>query len=395
MFYDAGKATLDIDKLDEEYVQLGKGLMYFAQCFAQYNELANALAKGDLSVPLPPPENELAAPLKSLQASLKHLTWQSQQVAKGNYKQSVDFMGEFSDAFNTMIRQLSERQQKLEDEIEVSLKKTKALERSNQLLGNITQYIPQQILVTDVDTHEILFMNNMAKCEIQRDPEYFEKLMEALVEHRSPGGEYTAEVQFAYENEERYLSVNSYSIEWNQSSAEALVIKDISSEKNQIKELETQAYRDSMTNLYNRLYGMRVLDEWLSEKKSFSLIFADLDRLKYINDKFGHSEGDEYINNAAKHLKNFSEKAIVCRIGGDEFMLLAPDISYDKAHDRMNELCDMIQNDENVKYKEYQYSISFGIVVVEEDNVLPAGLILSMADEKMYEHKRSRKKNRS
>ena len=110
MFYNPSKAVLDIGKLDEDFVMLGQGLTYFAECFSQYNELAEGLAKGDLSVPLPPPENELAAPLKSLQASLKHLTWQSQQVAMGDYTQRVDFMGDFSSAFNMMIEQLSERQ---------------------------------------------------------------------------------------------------------------------------------------------------------------------------------------------------------------------------------------------------------------------------------------------
>lgn len=394
ILYDTRNATLDVEKLDEEYVMLGKGLVYFAQCFTQYNELAIALAKGDFGFPLPPPENELAAPLKSLHSNLRHLTWQSQQVAKGDYKQRVDFMGEFAEAFNTMVEQLADRQQKLEEEIELGRKKTKALEQSNQLLGNITQYIPQQIFVMDVDKQEILLMNDMAKHEIEKDAGYLTKLIELLPERKYQHENCSVEIQYTRGDGERYLRVNAYSIEWNKLNAEAFVINDISDEKIQRKELEIHAYQDTMTHLYNRYYGMRMLDKWLEEKKWFVLIFVDLDCLKFINDKYGHGEGDNFIINAAKHLKTLSSDAVISRLGGDEFMLLVPNISYDKAQACMDAIYFEIQNDEYLKDKEYFYSISFGIVSVGEDNKLSANEVLSLADERMYEHKRIRKKNR-
>jgi signal transduction histidine kinase len=75
----------------------------------EVNELAKSLSKGDLTGKLPPPDNELASPLKSLHASLKHLTWQAQQIAQGDYQQRVSFMGDFAAAFNTMAVQLEER----------------------------------------------------------------------------------------------------------------------------------------------------------------------------------------------------------------------------------------------------------------------------------------------
>lgn len=394
VFFNASKATLDVEGLDEDFVMLGKGLIYFAQCFSQYNELALALATGDLSVPLPPPENELAAPLKNLHASLKHLTWQSQQVAMGDYKQRVDFMGEFSDAFNTMIEQLAERQQKLEDEIELSHNKTVALEQSNQLLTNITQQIPQQIIVVNRDTFEILFLNDSAQVEVDGDPEYVDRILRLLSGRADVKRGQCVEIQYEFDAEERYLSVNSYFLEWDKANAEAFVINDISLEKQQMKKLETYAYRDPMTHLYNRFWGMLTLNGWLDKKKPFALIFADLDNLKHINDKYGHNEGDKYIMCAAKHLKTFSPSAVISRIGGDEFMLLLPDICYDEACGCMSSICQALQTDEYLEGKDYYYSISFGIVAVGEDNDLSAGDILSLADERMYECKRMKKKNR-
>jgi len=395
VFYNPSKAKLDIEQLDEDFVLLGKGLLYFAECFAQYNELAIGLAKGDLSISLPPPENELAAPLKTLHASLRHLTWQSQQVAKGDYKQRVDFMGDFSNAFNMMIIQLSERQQKLENEIDASQKKTMALEQSNKLLSNITQNIPQQIIVIDKKTSEILFMNSPAQNEINLDDAYLERLLALMAEHHDSDAKYNVEIQYPARDSgtARYLSVSSYSLQWQSSSAEAFVINDISTEKNQIKELEAYAFRDTMTHLHNRFSGMLTLNMWLEEHRQFTLVFVDLDNLKYINDKYGHSEGDNYIIITSKHLRTISSDAIVCRIGGDEFMLLFPGINYDEAVSRMENLYQTLKSDEYLDGKRFSYSISYGVVSIDEGNTLQSSDILSLADSRMYKNKRTKKKD--
>jgi len=268
-------AELDIEHIEEDYVQFGKALTYFANCYIQNNIFANALAKGDLSIQPPPQKNKLAAPLKSLQVSLKHLIRQIKQVAKGDYKLRTDFMGEFSEAFNTMVEQLTARHQKFE---------------------------------------------------------------------------------------------------------------------NEIKESKKNAYHDPMTNVFNRFYGMLNLHELIEKKIAFSLVFVDMDNLKFVNDKYGHSEGDKYITNVAEHLCSFSQEAMVCRIGGDEFMLLIPNMNGDKAHERMNEIQSSIKNDEYLETKSYTYSISYGIAAVYENNELPASSILNIADVRMYESKRAKKK---
>lgn len=394
VFYGTKNAELELAQLDEDFISFSKGLMYFAQCFYNYNEFANALAKGDLSVKPPPPENELVAPLKSLHASLKHLTWQTKQVAQGDYSQHVDFMGEFADAFNTMIKQLADRQRKLENEVSLSKKHAKALEQSNLLLSRLTHYIPQQIFVVAVEKYEVLLMNDFARKEIYRDTYYIHKVMELLPARQGMRGSNYAEIQLNQNNQERYLAVNSYYIEWNEISAAALVINDISDEKKLRKELEDQAYRDSLTHVHNRFYGMLILSEWVSDKKRFILVFVDLDNLKYVNDEHGHYEGDEYIIRVANHLGTFSENAEVCRIGGDEFMLMIPDTDECDVYSFMEKISVMIENDEYLTDKDYRYSISYGIVAVDENNNLPSSSILSIADERMYEHKRARKKER-
>ena len=395
MFYAKTGAELNLDKLDEDFLTLGKGLVYLARCIFEYHEFAYALSRGDLSISVPPPENELAAPLKSLHASLKHLTWQSQQVAKGDYKQHVDFMGEFADAFNTMVEQLADRQEKLENEVSLSQKHAKAMEQSNLLLSKLTQYIPEQIFVVSADKYEILHSNDRAGLEIDSDADYIDKVMKLLPEGEPLNGGHYGDVIFTQFDTERYLTINTYQIEWNEKNALALVIEDVSDEKKQLLELENYAYRDALTHTYNRFYGMFTLNEWLEKRIPFALIFVDLDNLKYVNDRHGHSEGDEYIMRVARHLQSFSQRAVICRLGGDEFMLLSPETNFDEALNRMEELQNVIKNDDYLEGKDYYYSISLGIVAVGEDNELSSSEILSTADERMYEHKRARKKERS
>ena len=89
---------------------LGLGLQYLQQAVEEMKEYSGALARGNLSVEPPPRENFLCENLKNIHANLNHLTWQAQQVAKGDYSQSVTYMGQFSEAFNRMTDQLRERE---------------------------------------------------------------------------------------------------------------------------------------------------------------------------------------------------------------------------------------------------------------------------------------------
>ena len=110
MIYSPADAALDFERLPEAFADVGKGLTFLNSILSETRALAHELAAGNLDCELPPPSNEIAAPIKKLHSSLKHLTWQAQLVAKGNYNQRVDFMGDFSEAFNDMIGQLKQRE---------------------------------------------------------------------------------------------------------------------------------------------------------------------------------------------------------------------------------------------------------------------------------------------
>jgi diguanylate cyclase (GGDEF)-like protein len=77
-------------------------------------EFTKALSKGDLSQELKA-KGFLAGYLKSLQANLRHLTWQTGQITKGDFGQRVSFMGEFSEAFNSMVVSLAEARERFHE----------------------------------------------------------------------------------------------------------------------------------------------------------------------------------------------------------------------------------------------------------------------------------------
>ncbi|MDR2695420.1 MAG: response regulator [Deltaproteobacteria bacterium] len=109
VIYHPMRAALEMERLPPGFRDLGEGLQYLAACISETRQFARALSSGKLDdADLPLPDNEVAAPLKTLHASLRHLTWHTQQVARGDYRQRLDFMGDFSAAFNAMVQQLAE-----------------------------------------------------------------------------------------------------------------------------------------------------------------------------------------------------------------------------------------------------------------------------------------------
>lgn len=117
----------------------------------QLREFILAIAQGDFSYS-PGIKGYLAGTLKTLQAGLKHLTWQTQMIAQGDFSHRVDFMGEFSEAFNAMVVKLDasvkdlnraneellreiEERKKIEAALRESEKKYRQLSRTDHLTG--------------------------------------------------------------------------------------------------------------------------------------------------------------------------------------------------------------------------------------------------------------------
>jgi len=100
--------TLPEDYPDNEIRQV---VEYANRFVADYQALAGAMSsasRGDLGLSVPTGRMHILQSFKNLHANLRHLTWKTQQIAEGDLSQQVDFMGDFSKAFNSMTHQLQE-----------------------------------------------------------------------------------------------------------------------------------------------------------------------------------------------------------------------------------------------------------------------------------------------
>jgi hypothetical protein len=103
-----GEVVETDNNLDPELKELGETVNRLVSTYNEMRGFILSLAQGNLEVP-PPLHNLLASPFKQLQASLLHLTWQTRQIAAGDYSQRIYFMGDFSTAFNSMVMALEEK----------------------------------------------------------------------------------------------------------------------------------------------------------------------------------------------------------------------------------------------------------------------------------------------
>ena len=156
---------------------------------------------------------------------------------------------------------------------------------------------------------------------------------------------------------------------------------------------------DDLTGLYNRRGFMALAEQQLKianrSKKELSLIFADLDDLKKINDTFGHDEGDRALAQAAAALREvFRESDIIARIGGDEFAVLAIDTSEWKPAALARRIQERVSALTARRDRPGAVSLSVGITCYDPENPCSVQELLAAADKKMYKDKISKKNAR-
>jgi diguanylate cyclase (GGDEF)-like protein len=160
------------------------------------------------------------------------------------------------------------------------------------------------------------------------------------------------------------------------------------------RELRQLALTDDLTCFYNRRGFLAAATQQmkLARRNSHSMLlfYCDLDNLKFINDSFGHREGDRALVRAADALEEvFRDSDILARLGGDEFAVLAFEASprnQDTILHRIEKTLHKANEDDP------RYALSFSVGVARFDPVDAADLadLMAQADSAMYEKKRAK-----
>ncbi len=162
------------------------------------------------------------------------------------------------------------------------------------------------------------------------------------------------------------------------------------------KKLQTvmkKSQKDALTKVCNRGCFIEYLSLLLKKNRrngeSFALIFIDVDNFKFVNDTYGHEEGDIILQNVAQLLvESFRKDDMVARYGGDEFVVLVklPHLELTRIEEVLNSLVKRVEE----RFAKYNISLSFGIALYPIDGKSMKTL-LDVADKRMYHLKRAKK----
>lgn len=159
------------------------------------------------------------------------------------------------------------------------------------------------------------------------------------------------------------------------------------------EKLSYYANTDVMTGVLNRRAGLEVLsEEFYSSKsngKNIVVCFVDVDRLKIVNDTFGHEEGDKLLINATKILKESIRKTdFIIRMGGDEFLVVFPKTTMKEVNSIWYEICKSVEKI-NKSNDSYSLSLSYGFYEYNQEikKEMSINDLIRKADAEMYKNK--------
>lgn len=157
-------------------------------------------------------------------------------------------------------------------------------------------------------------------------------------------------------------------------------------------DLREQAIRDPLTKLYNRRFLVDVLEREFSfakrRGKVLSILILDIDHFKLINDTYGHHIGDQCLIGIAELLKDFFREAdIVCRFGGEEFLVVLPDSASEFTMQRAEDFRKQVE-ETTFSFDEHEISVTISIGVASyPEHGESSQEIIQKADHALYDAK--------
>ena len=149
-------------------------------------------------------------------------------------------------------------------------------------------------------------------------------------------------------------------------------------------QMKEMAYIDPLAGIYNRQYLNRIMSSWIGGNRRFAGVMSDVDYFKSINDRFGHSEGDQALKDVTDMLKAArKENEWIFRFAGDEFIVLKlnpPEDGMTSYMNRVEEELDRFNSGD----RPYRIGLSYGMAIYDSGDM---DSFMKEMDSRMYEMK--------
>ena len=250
---------------------------------------------------------------------------------------------------------------------------------------------PQLAAIFGYSAEELLDLESIADLVAEEDRPFVRDGIRKRLEEELQTVRYTFR---AVRKSGERVDVETYAtvIEFQGRPAVLGALLDVTDRKRAEAQIAEQVYKDPLTSLPNSLRMMERLRLQLAEarrqNRRFAIVYLDLDRFKFINDTWGHSAGDSFLRNLALRLKRcVREVDTLARVGGDEFVILMPDIRQTENLSTIaQKLLAAVSRPVNVKGRALEVTASIGIACYPEDGQ-DEEVLLRNADAAMYRAK--------
>ena len=283
------------------------------------------------------------------------------------------------------------------------------LSQSIEILNLVVDNPDLYISIYDIRSGEMLFVNNTLAKELGTSKEKIlgkEKKCNQILKNTIHGGcatcprelilnkgESILNICYNWENEnkktKKWFFIRNSVIQWID-GREVLIetSTDITRQKRVELQLQMIASKDMMTDTYNRDWGARIINGLIQHSEDIhTLTYIDLDRLKHVNDYYGHDFGDIFILKTVEIIKSCIRRDdSLSRWGGDEFILITHG-DEKVAQTVIKRIKNKLKKYNDLKEQPFELDFSYGVVEICPNNKLTFDQLITTADAKMYENK--------
>lgn len=342
---------------------------------------------------------------RPLTALIRHF----ERGADGNWSVRMnpggkDEIGQLTNSFNIFMDKLSNSNTKLLEEIETRRNAENQLRLFEKVFENAEEGIaitdPQGAIVgvnpafskiTEYSAAEVIGNNPRVLKSDRHEPSFYTGMWNSLL----TGGHWSGEIWNRRKGGEAYpelLSINAIRNAEGETTNYVSVFHDITEMKSKERQIEYLAYHDPLTDLPNRSLLKDRLNQAIAraqrKKNRILILFVDIDNFKNVNDSLGHATGDRMLQQVAERFrKTVRTGDTVSRLGGDEFIIMVPEVIDDHEVIAVVErIHGCFSEPFHLGRQAFGVTVSIGLSVYPTDGDNPEDLIKN-ADMAMYQSK--------